>query len=216
MKLSGLFKIIIAIVLLTDSAFVFAGCMPLTLPVPEMPSSSKIYDVNGKLVSTIFKENRTKISIKEIPTETQNAFLAVEDVRFYKHFGLDPIRIVGAAWKDIKAGELVEGGSTITQQTAKNLYLTREKTFGRKFTEAWLAIQLERRYTKREILEMYLNQIYFGRGAYGIETAAQIYFNKSASRLDLAESAMLAGLPKAPNTYSPFENWEQKIGKSLS
>jgi 1A family penicillin-binding protein len=208
MKLSGLFKIIIAIVLLTDSAFVFAGCMPLTLPVPEMPSSSKIYDVNGKLVSTIFKENRTKISIKEIPTETQNAFLAVEDVRFYKHFGLDPIRIVGAAWKDIKAGELVEGGSTITQQTAKNLYLTREKTFGRKFTEAWLAIQLERRYTKREILEMYLNQIYFGRGAYGIETAAQIYFNKSASRLDLAESAMLAGLPKAPNTYSPFENWE--------
>ncbi len=150
-----------------------------------------------------------EVSIGQIPELTQNAFIAVEDARFYKHFGLDPVRIIAAAWNNIKAGKIVQGGSTITQQTVKNLYLSREKTLGRKFTEAWLAIQLESKYTKKQILEMYLNQIYFGHGAYGIETAAHTYFDKPAAKLDLAESALLAGLPKAPNTYSPYQDWEE-------
>lgn len=184
------------------------GCSVLSLPEPQMVTASKILDVNNRTITTLFKQNRVQVSINQIPDVTQKAFIAVEDARFYQHFGLDPVRIIGAAWTDIKAGKLVEGGSTITQQTVKNLYLSRKKTFGRKFTEAWLAIQLERKYNKKQILEMYLNQIYFGQGAYGIETAAQTYFGKPAAQLDLAESAMLAGLPKAPNTYSPFQNWE--------
>ncbi|MDT3700087.1 MAG: penicillin-binding protein 1A [Thermincola sp.] len=187
---------------------VAGGCSALSLPKPQMMTASRVLDINNRPVTSLFKENRVQISIKEIPEVTQNAFIAVEDVRFYRHFGLDPIRILGAAWTDIKAGKFVEGGSTITQQTAKNLFLTREKTFGRKLIEAWLAIQLEIKYTKKQILEMYLNQIYFGQGAYGIETAAQTYFGKAAASLDLAESALLAGLPKAPNTYSPFQNWQ--------
>ncbi|HWI54967.1 MAG TPA: penicillin-binding protein 1A, partial [Desulfobacteria bacterium] len=161
-----------------------------------------------RLITTLYKQNRVEVPVSQIPVETRNAFVAVEDARFYKHFGLDPLRIIGAAWKDLKAGETVEGGSTITQQTVKNIYLSSEKTIGRKLIEAWLAIQLERKYTKDEILGMYLNQIYFGQGAYGIEVASETYFGKPASRLNLAESAMLAGLPKAPNTYSPFQNWE--------
>ncbi len=184
------------------------GCTALTLPDPQMSVASKVYDATGKTITTLYRQNRVQVPLNQIPEATQNAFVAVEDARFYKHFGLDPVRIVSAAWNDLKAGKIVEGASTITQQTVKNLYLSREKTFGRKFSEAWLAIQFEKKYTKKQILEIYLNQIYFGQGAYGIETAAQTYFDKSASELDLAESALLAGLPKAPNTYSPFQNWE--------
>lgn len=185
-----------------------SSCSALSLPQPQIMSASKLLDINNRTITSLFKENRVPVSIDKIPDITQKAFIAVEDTRFYQHFGLDPVRIIGAAWTDIKAGKLVEGGSTITQQTVKNLYLSREKTFGRKLIEAWLAIRLETKYSKKEILGMYLNQIYFGQGAYGIETAAQTYFGKPAAKLDLAESAMLAGLPKAPNTYSPFQNWE--------
>lgn len=194
--------------LLISFSLALNGCSYLTLPKPDIPVASKIYDADNRLITTLYKENRLEVSISEVPALTQEAFIAVEDTRFYKHFGLDPIRILAAAWADLKAGKRVQGGSTITQQTVKNLYLSREKTFGRKIVEAWLAIQLERKYSKKEILGMYLNQIYFGQGAYGIEVAAQTYFGKHASDLDLAESAMLAGLPKAPNTYSPFQNWD--------
>lgn len=190
------------------STLFIGGCTALTLPDPQMLVASKISDATGKTITTLYRQNRVQVPLNRIPEVTQNAFVAVEDARFYKHFGLDPVRIISAAWNDLKAGKIVEGASTITQQTVKNLYLSREKTFGRKFSEAWLAIQFEKKYTKKQILEMYLNQIYFGQGAYGIETAAQTYFDKSASELDLAESALLAGLPKAPNTYSPFQNWE--------
>ncbi|MBU7007318.1 penicillin-binding protein 1A [Phosphitispora fastidiosa] len=181
----------------------------LTLPTPKVPVASKVYDVNNQVIATLYRENRVEVPVEKIPQMTRNAFIAVEDTRFYKHFGLDPVRIIGAAWRNLRSGELVEGGSTITQQTVKNLYLSREKTFGRKFREALLAVQMERKYSKDEILELYLNQIYFGHGAYGVEIAAQTYFDKPASELDLAESAMLAGLPKAPNTYSPFKDWDK-------
>ncbi len=201
-------RLALLIICLLVSFMFFSGCGILTLPKPQMEVASKIYDSNNHVITALFRENRIQVPIDQIPEVTQKAFIAVEDARFYRHYGLDPVRIIAALWNDLKAGKLVQGGSTITQQTAKNLYLSREKTFGRKLTEAWLAIQLERKYTKKQILEMYLNQIYFGQGAYGIETASQTYFGKPAARLDLAESAMLAGLPKAPNTYSPFQNWE--------
>jgi len=194
--------------LLITSLFSLGGCTFLSLPQPQVPVAAKIYGAENRVITSLYKENRIEVPIEQIPVITQKAFVAVEDARFYKHFGLDPVRILGAFWNNFRAGKIVQGGSTITQQTVKNLYLSREKTFGRKFAEAWLAIQLERKYSKKQILEMYLNQIYFGQGAYGIETAAQTYFNKPASALSLAESAMLAGLPKAPNTYSPFTSWE--------
>lgn len=197
------------IIFLILPVIIFSGCSTfMTLPNPQIGTASKIYDSQGKVITTLYRENRIQIPISQIPEITQNAFIAVEDARFYHHIGIDPVRIIAAAWNDLKAGKLVEGGSTITQQTVKTLYLSRKKTFGRKLTEALLAIQLERKYTKKQILEMYLNQIYFGQGAYGIETAAETYFDKPASKLDLAESALLAGLPKAPNTYNPFQNWE--------
>lgn len=208
-KMKGKFlKLLILMVFICLPVFLTSGCSFGTLPEPSITEATKIYDVHNNLITTLYKENRIQVSINEIPKITQQAFVAVEDARFYKHYGVDPIRIIGAAYKDIKAGELAEGGSTITQQTVKNLYLSREKTFSRKLTEAWYAILLERKYTKDEILAMYLNQVYFGQGAYGIEVAAKTYFDKSASQLDLAESALLAGLLKAPNSYNPYQNWE--------
>lgn len=194
--------------LLSIITLLFSGCGFLSLPEPEMPVASRVYDNENRVITTLYRENRVQVSIEQIPKITQNAFIAVEDARFYRHFGLDPLRIAAAAWNNFRAGNIVQGGSTITQQTAKNLYLSREKTFARKLAEAWLAVKLEYNYSKSQILEMYLNQIYFGHGAYGIEVASRTYFGKSAAELDLAESALLAGLPKAPNTYSPFENWE--------
>jgi 1A family penicillin-binding protein len=176
-------------------------------------TASKVLDVNGRVIRTLFRENRIEVPVAQIPPLTRKAFIAVEDARFFKHHGIDLPGIARAVVKNIMAGKIVEGGSTITQQTAKNLYLTREKTFLRKFKEAWLALHLERKYTKEQILEMYLNQVYFGEGAYGIEVAARTYFGKPAGELDLAESAMLAGLLKAPNTYSPFQNWEGAKGR---
>jgi len=208
MKIKKKFNKTLAVLLLLIIPWLTGGCMLGTLPKPQVAVASKIYDSKNRLITSIYKENREHVSIDQVPAVTQQAFVAVEDARFYRHFGLDPIRILGALWRNLKAGEKVQGGSTITQQTVKNLYLTHEKTFGRKITEAWLAIQLEQKYSKKQILEMYLNQIYFGQGAYGIETAAKTYFGKPAAELDMAESAMLAGLPKAPNTYTPYANWE--------
>ncbi len=190
-------------------SFLLAGCAVMPgLPKTQVATASKVLDANGQVITTLFRENRVQVPIEQIPVITRNSFIAVEDARFYKHYGLSLTSIARAMLKNIRAGKIVEGGSTITQQTAKNLYLSREKTFPRKFKEALLALQLERKYSKEQILEMYLNQIYFGAGAYGIEVAAQTYFGKPARELNLAESAMLAGLPKAPNTYSPFQNWE--------
>ncbi|WP_461569142.1 transglycosylase domain-containing protein [Thermincola ferriacetica] len=195
--------------LMTLLSLFLSGCtVGPRLPEPRFNQGSKVYDTNGKLITTLFKEKRTTVKLKEVSPITRQAIIAVEDSRFYQHHGISFTGIARAAWKNLRAGEVIEGGSTITQQTAKNLFLGNERTFSRKFLEFWYAIQLERKYSKDEILEMYLNQIYFGEGAYGIEEAAQTYFGKPASQLDLAESAMLAGLPKAPSKYSPFVNWQ--------
>ncbi len=169
-------------------------------------SASKIVDEQGKEISKLYLENRDIVSIEKIPLHVQQAFIAVEDARFYDHHGVDFRSIFRALYKDLAAGGKVEGASTITQQLAKNIFLTNEKTFLRKTKEIVIALNLERRYTKEQLLEMYLNQVYFGHGAYGIQSAAKLYFNKNASSLTIDEGAMLAGLLKAPHAYSPVYN----------
>src|SRR5256712_13773374 len=135
----------------------------------------------------------------------KNAILAVEDTRFYDHIGIDPIRIIGATWKNLTT-ERVEGGSTLTQQLAKNLFLSREQTIKRKVNEWALALQIERYYTKNQIMELYANHIFLGANAYGVEAGAETYFGKQAKDLTLGEAALLAGVPKAPSEYSPTAN----------
>lgn len=170
-------------------------------------ASSQMFDVNGNLLTVLHAvENRLPVTLAKVPKDLQNAFVALEDNRFYQHTGIDPRAILRAVWINISAGGVAEGGSTITQQLAKNAFLTQERTWKRKVQEIIIAFQIEKKYTKNEILELYLNQIYFGAGAYGVQAAAQTYFDKNVEQLNLAESALLAGLPKSPNYYSPFNS----------
>ena len=178
------------------------------LAMTQPKEATKIYDSQGNLLSQIFRENRTFIPLNKISPDMQNAIIAIEDDRFYNHHGIDLKGIARALWIDLTGKGAIQGGSTITQQLAKNVFLSREKTIIRKLQEAVLAIQLEKKYTKEEILEFYLNQIYLGSGAYGVQAAAQTYFDKNADELTLAESALLAALPKAPSYYSPYNHFE--------
>jgi penicillin-binding protein 1A len=146
------------------------------------------------------------IKLKDINLGVQQAIISVEDSRFYQHGAFDISGILRAVLVNLQAGEIIEGGSTITQQVAKNLFLTQEQTFARKAEEAIYGLIIESGFSKEEILEVYLNTIYFGAGAYGIKAAAQIYFQTSPARLTMAQSSLLAGLPAAPSVYSPFEN----------
>ncbi|MGM0688384.1 MAG: PBP1A family penicillin-binding protein [Bacillota bacterium] len=169
--------------------------------------TSYIYDIDGKEITALHEEqNRIVISLSDIPEHVQRAFIAIEDERFDHHFGFDIVGSVRAAYANFQAGSIVQGASTITQQLAQNAFLTTETSYERKIQEIWLAIQLERNYAKEEILELYLNRIYFGNGAYGVEAAAQTYFNKSAGDLTIAEAAMLAGAVRSPNFYNPIDN----------
>ncbi|MDI6786026.1 MAG: PBP1A family penicillin-binding protein [bacterium] len=167
---------------------------------------TKIYSVNNEIIVEFFEERREIVSLSSLPYHLINAVIATEDTGFYKHKGVNLKGTIRAFYKNLKAGHIKEGGSSITQQLAKVLFLTSERTYSRKIQEVLLAIQIERRYTKDEILERYFNKIYFGHGAYGVEAAALWYFGKHSKDLNLAESAMLAGLPKAPNSYSPISN----------
>ncbi len=168
--------------------------------------ASRVYSSDGNVLAELYVERRTFLPHHLIPDHVKKAFIAVEDVRFYWHPGIDFIGIARALWRDIRAGSVVEGGSTITQQLARMLFLTPDKSVRRKVREAALSILIERRYTKDEILGMYLNQAYFGTRAYGIEAAAQTYFGKTARELTVADAALLASMPKAPSKYSPFKN----------
>ncbi|MEE8638726.1 MAG: PBP1A family penicillin-binding protein [Candidatus Margulisiibacteriota bacterium] len=175
-----------------------------------LPSETTlIFSADGKVLARLHREeNRQVIPLSKISIQVQRAVIATEDPRFYSHHGLDFYGIFRAGIKNLIYGRIVEGGSSITQQLARNLFLTRKKTLTRKFAELILALQIERRYTKEEILELYLNQVYFGHNAYGIESAANLYFGKRAAELDLAESAMLAGLVRGPELYSPYRNFK--------
>lgn len=167
---------------------------------------TRVYADDGETVIGEFAlEKRIPLKYDQIPPLVKNAILAVEDARFYEHVGIDPIRIVGAAWKNLTTDK-VEGGSTLTQQLAKNLFLSKEQTYQRKFNEWALALQIERYYTKNQIMELYANHTFLGANAYGIEAGAETYFGKEAKDLTIGEAALLAGIPKAPSDYSPTAN----------
>ena len=171
------------------------------------PLVTSVYSADNELIGEFFVERRYLVPLSELPPHLIKAFVAAEDSRFYEHGGVDLIGIFRAMLKNIQAGEIVQGGSTITQQVVKSLLLTPERTFMRKIKEALLAHRIDNSLSKNEILYLYLNQIYFGAGAYGVEAAARTYFDKHASELDLAEAALLAGLPKAPSHNSPIHHF---------
>jgi len=173
--------------------------------------TSHVYSAEGALLAELYLERRTFIPHYRIPEHVKKAFVSIEDIRFYKHHGVDFAGIMRALYHDVKAGSIVQGGSTITQQLAKMLFLKPDRSIKRKIREAVISMQIEKRYTKDEILGLYLNQAYFGTRAYGIEAASQTYFGKSANELNIAEAALLAAMPKAPSLYSPFKNPEKAM-----
>ncbi len=175
------------------------------------PVVSRVFDKDGELVGEFFIQKRLPVALREIPEIMIEATIAFEDRKFYRHWGIDIIGIARAFLQNIKAGRTKQGASTITQQLARNLFLTQERTVVRKMKEALLAIQIERRYSKDEILTMYFNQIYYGNGAYGIEAAALSFFGKHSRELTLHEAALLAALPKSPIYYDPFKNPERAL-----
>jgi penicillin-binding protein 1A len=169
---------------------------------------TKVYADDDEFLTEFQAERRIFVPLQQIPPALRNAVIAVEDARFYSHFGVDLKGIARAAYANFRRGRVVEGGSTITQQLAKVLFLTPDRSFSRKVKEALLALELEKRYSKDRLLELYLNQIYMGHGAYGVEAAARTYFGKSVQDLTLSEAALLAALPRSPGNYSPFEHPE--------
>lgn len=168
--------------------------------------TTRVFDSSGELVSELSIEKRALLTLPKIPVDLQNAVIAVEDDRFFQHWGISPRGILRSAVANFLAGSVVQGGSTITQQLSKQIFLTRERTITRKLKEILLSIQIERNFSKPEILQLYLNQVYFGEGAYGVQAAARIYFGKEVSELTLADCALLAGLVRAPRGYSPFNH----------
>ncbi len=175
------------------------------------PHPTIIYDRKGRVASEISASKKEAVDIRSVPTHLVQAVVAMEDQRFYHHSGIDYVGTLRALIHNLSAGETVQGGSTITQQLAKNVFLTHDRTYKRKFKEMLLAKKIEREYSKNEIMEMYLNNIYFGEGAWGIKRAAEIYFGKDVNRLTLGESALLAGMIKAPSVLNPFKDFQKTM-----
>ena len=175
--------------------------------------TTRVYSDENELLAEFFFENRTPVKLADVPQVLIKALIATEDTRFYSHRGIDYRGIARAVVRNVRTGKVVEGGSTLTQQLAKVLFLTPERSYLRKLKEMALALKIEQRYTKQEILALYLNQIYFGSGAYGIEAAAHAYFGKQAKDLDIAECALLAGIPRSPKYYSPFRSRESALAR---
>ena len=190
-------------------AWVGAHLPPIqSLEIPKRPPSVEIVDATGHVLATRGDAGGAVLSLKELPPYLPKAFVAIEDRRFYQHFGIDPLGIARAVVANILHRGISQGASTITQQLAKNLFLTQERTLERKMQEALLALWLERKFSKTQILELYLNRVYLGAGAYGIEQAAQRYFGKPAKQVTLAEAALLAGLVKSPTRLAPTRNYD--------
>lgn len=203
-----LIGILIFWIVVIGSIFYFMRDLPNVSELKQYQSNliSRVYSQEGELIGEYYIERRIGVPISKVPSLLIKAFLAAEDARFFEHHGMDIRGILRATIKNILAGGYVQGGSTITQQLARSLFLSKEKTIGRKIKELILAYILDSKFSKEEILQLYLNHIYLGNGAYGIEMAAQDYFGKSINQLNLAECALLAGLPKAPSLYNPFKN----------
>lgn len=214
-----LFVIVATIFLILGgcSAVILAGNYVIDEEKLAMPQTSVFLDREGQEFGQMAEEDREIVKLEDMPDYLAEAFIAVEDRRFYDHYGVDPRAVLRAMWVDLKTKSLAEGSSTITMQLARNVFLTSEKEWSRKIKEAMIAINLELNYTKDQILEFYLNQIYFGHGKYGVETAADWYFDKTVltngnkETISLGEAATLAGLPKAPERYSPKKNLEKAL-----
>src|SRR5262249_25386708 len=190
-------------------AWVGAHLPPIqALEIPKRAPSILIVDMQGRTLARRGDLAGEPLPLKEMPGYVPKAFVAIEDRRFYDHYGVDPFGIGRALVANVLHRAVAQGGSTISQQLAKNLFLTQERTLGRKLQEALLALWLERRFSKTQILEMYINRVYFGSGAYGIEQASQRYFGKSARHITLAEAALLAGLVKSPSRLAPTRNFD--------
>ena len=199
----------VVIILCAGVVYIWSSNLPYIDAIENYnpPVISEIYSSDGEIIGRFYEEKRIVVPIEELPEHLIQCFIAAEDSRFFKHRGLDLLSILRAFYQNIKAGKIEQGGSTITQQVARSLLLrSNERTFKRKVREALLAIQIEKRFTKKRILNIYLNQIYLGEGTYGVEAAARTYFNKPAKDLDIAESAILAGLPQAPSRYNPLKH----------
>ncbi|MDD5629672.1 MAG: transglycosylase domain-containing protein, partial [Elusimicrobia bacterium] len=166
--------------------------------------TSRVFDCKGNVVAELSIEKRALLSLDKIPADMQSAVLAIEDDRFYKHWGISLRGILRSAFANLLAGRVRQGGSTITMQLSRQIFLTRQRKLIRKLREVLLAIQIERNFSKPEILQFYLNQVYFGEGAYGVQSAARIYFGKEVADLSLADCALLAGIIQAPRGNSPF------------
>src|SRR6187455_2380223 len=179
-----------------------------SLEIPKRPPTIQIVGVDGSLLASRGEMAGSNVALKDLPPYLPKAFIAIEDRRFYSHYGVDPVGIARAAVANVMHRGVSQGGSTLTQQLAKNLFLTQERTMARKLQEVELALWLERKHSKNEILELYLNRVYFGSGAYGVEAASQRYFGKSAKNVTVAEAAMLAGLVKSPSRLAPNRNPE--------
>ncbi len=182
--------------------------------ITDMPGATTVFAADGEAAGALHgSENRVWVPLSEIPEDVQNAFIAAEDLRFYRHHGVDFYRLMGALWQDIRSLSYAQGGSTITQQLIKLTHLTQTKTLSRKAQEIVLALRLERVMDKQQILEAYLNAVYFGHGAYGVEAAANTYFGKSASELTLSEGALLAGIIKSPSNYAPHLHPDRSVAR---
>ncbi len=204
-----------AVVLAVAGLLVGAGAaigahLPSVDALYDLPSeATRIYSSDGQLIASLYRENRDSIPLSQVASNLPRAVIDTEDADFYRHRGFSLRGVARAGLRNLHDRGYAEGGSTITQQLARNMFLTSEKSLTRKIAEILLAVQIERRLTKDEILERYLNPVYFGQGAYGVETAAEVYFGKPASKLSLPESAMLAGLIRAPSYYSPYEHLDR-------
>ncbi|MFD2042750.1 transglycosylase domain-containing protein [Ornithinibacillus salinisoli] len=202
----AVFIIILLLGMLGYAFILFGGRLVVDEENLILDASTTIETKDGEIIGTLYHENRRPIAIEEIPEHVLQAFVAIEDKRFYDHAGVDFRSVVRAVYRDVIAMGKVEGASTITQQVAKNLFLYNDKTWMRKTKEVMASIYLERNFSKNSLLELYVNSIYFGHGVYGIEAASQEYFSKSASELTISEGALLAGIVKAPNGYSPIKH----------
>ena len=179
----------------------------------EMAQATVFYDVKDQPAFTIFEERRFEVRLADVSPHLINALIAIEDQRFRAHWGVDVVRIVGAMLANVREGRLAQGGSTLTQQLARQSFLTLDKTYTRKIQEALLALRIEQQYSKDDILELYLNKMYFGAGLYGAEAASLGYFGKPSRELTVAEAAMIAGLVKSPSTWAPTVNMERAMAR---
>src|SRR5882762_5582445 len=219
--LGGLARIAILLFLWTAIiGSVLLGYFALTLPETgeltraERRPSVTILAADGSLLTTYGDLFGQPLTLREMSPFLPKAVIATEDRRFYSHFGIDPIGLVRAGFANLAAGHVVQGGSTITQQLAKNLFLTPERSLARKVRETLLALWLEHRFTKDQILEIYLNRVYLGAGTYGVDAAGHRYIGKSAAKLSLFESAVIAGLLKAPSRFSPANDRDKAVGRA--